>query len=112
MKGNDGQTCNDVCGAFGQVCNSVRQSALTTNEIVANTFLKAGYTCMSFAEASNHDGAPFSTGNAGADCAHVADGYTSTCTENEYSHHAALCYCEAGNKHYLAPTIAFCSNIF
>ena len=99
MKGDNGQTCNEVCVAFGKSCNSDKQSTLTTNELVANAFLVAGYNCKSFHSDSSSAGAPYSTGRDNDDCAPITAGTTSICTNNKNETHAPLCYCNAGNGH-------------
>lgn len=93
-KGPNGVACDDVCGQTGRVCNSGRQSALTTNALVEAAFSAAGYTCRGFHGPRSYPGAPFSTGR-GDDCAPIIAGSVSTCSANDNQGHAALCYCEA-----------------
>ena len=92
-------TCDNVCAESGRVCNSAQQSSLTSNTLVAAAFLEAGYTCKSFLTARSYPGTPFCMETANDLCAPMSSGSTSSCTGNKYSGHAALCYCEAGNKH-------------
>ena len=74
------------------------QSTITTNELVANAFLEAGYTCKGFHGAREYAGAPFSQGETGLDCAPLRSDATSVCTKPKYDHRSPLCYCEAGNQ--------------
>ena len=107
IKGAGGQTCNEVCGAVGKICNSQMQSSLTTNEKVRDAFEAAGYTCRSYGPPRSYPGAPFSTGRAGDDCFPFGGGvgYSaghsnheySVCDENPFSNHSPLCYCTEGN---------------
>ena len=99
MKGDNGQTCDQVCQPLGKVCNSDMQSTLTTDELVDNAFWVAGYHCKGFHKESQAHGAPFSTGWDGNDCAPIIAGITSSCTKNKNETHAPLCYCNAGNGH-------------
>ena len=98
MKGGDGKPCKEVCAALGRTCNSDQQSTLTTNDLVGNAFLKAGYSCRSFHMEANYAGAPFSTGRNNDDCAPITAGSRSSCTGNLYPHHSALCYCDGGDQ--------------
>ena len=99
MKGGAGQTCNDVCGALAKTCNSEKQSTLTTNELVSNAFLEAGYSCKSFRGHRDYAGTPYSTGRLADDCSPITPGAKSICTGNKYTNHYALCYCEEGKRH-------------
>merc|ERR1712088_492277 len=95
FKGENGQTCNEVCQAVGKQCNAEMQSSLDTNEKVAAAFLQTGYTCKSFVpNGREYAGTPFSTGRPGDDCCPmISGGKNSVCDGNAYDHHAALCYC-------------------
>ena len=95
IKGENGQTCNEVCQAVGKQCNAKAQSSLDTNEKVAAAFLEAGYTCKSFHGQRGYAGTPFSTGRTEEDCAPMTSGGSkSVCDGNSHSNHAPLCYCE------------------
>ena len=98
MKGGNGQTCKEVCEALGRTCNNDWPSILVTDDLVASAFFAAGYSCKSFHRRTNIAGAPFSTGRDSDDCAPITPDAKSSCSENLYSHHAALCYCDIGNQ--------------
>ena len=94
VKGSDGSNCDSVCSAVGSTCNSAMQSILTSNELVADAFAQAGYTCLGFHGARDYAGAPFSTGRNPDDCAPITAGGTlSSCASNPNGNHAPLCYC-------------------
>ena len=97
MKGGAGQACNEACGALGKVCNSTMQSTITTNELVANAFLEAGYSCKSFHPPRGYAGVPFSQGTSN-DCAPINSGATSVCTTPYFNFLSALCYCDGGDQ--------------
>jgi hypothetical protein len=93
--GGAGENCGAVCSARGKVCNSARQSQLTTNELVRTAFAEAGYTCVTYRGARDFAGAPYSK-PVGV-CGPIRPGphaAPSSCSANKYSHHAPLCYCE------------------
>jgi hypothetical protein len=93
--GTAGQVCSSVCSDIGQTCNSARPAALTTNTLVGAAFLEAGHTCGSYsATQATYAGAPFSSTIHGNECVAFGDSGTSSCTENLFAHHLALCYCE------------------
>ena len=95
IKGESGQTCNEVCQAVGKQCNAEAQSSLDTNEKVAAAFLEAGYTCKSFVpNGRDYAGTPFSTGRSRDDCAPMkTSGKKSVCNGNRNRWHAPLCFC-------------------
>ena len=97
IKGENGQTCNEVCQAVGKQCNAEAQSSLDTNEKVAAAFLEAGYTCKSFVpNGRDYAGTPFSTGRGGDDCCRMRSGGKSVCDGNAVYYHAPLCNCVRG----------------
>ena len=108
VKGSTGSNCDDTCGNLNLQCDSPAQSVLTTNELVADAFLQAGYVCNGFHSAQGYAGAPFSTGRDPDDCAPFVSGGTgsthteyiqSFCAGNSHSNHAPLCHC-VGDSDY------------
>ena len=94
MKGDPGQPCNQVCAGSGGVCNSDKQSAITTYELIAQIFLEAGFTCKGNGGSRSYAGAPFTVNTK---CYYIAPGATSSCTEIKHEEHSPLCYCDLGN---------------
>ena len=85
-----------MCSRIGGICNIDAQSSLTTNELVAEKMLEAGYTCKGFHGSRGYAGTPFATGRSD-DCAPITTGTKSTCdTKPAYSYHRSLCFCEKG----------------
>ena len=86
-----------MCNKKGRYCNDEKQSALTTNELVAEKMAEAGYTCNGFHGARDYPGTPFSTGR-NDDCAPITPGSKSVCNGQHNSKHRSLCYCDIGKK--------------
>jgi len=91
--GRKGEVCDDVCGDL--ICESAAQTALTTNQLVAEAFREAGYECNGFHEPREYEGSPFATERDGEDCApfDAESNKMSSCSENAVSHHRPLCRC-------------------
>ena len=92
IKGDKGQSCDQVCQAQGLECDANKQSELTSNAAVSSAFKEAGYDCKGFHGARSYAGTPFSTGRDD-DCAPIKMGATSVCHHNNVRDHSALCYC-------------------
>ena len=124
IKGAGGQTCNEVCGAVGKICNSEMQSSITSRSKMQAALVAAGYAsgCSSYQGGRSYAGAPFISRGACYSFAPNKGGYApaneakydnSVCDRNTYSHHMPLCYCTKGKFHLstrvwpLIPTILF-----
>ena len=92
--GTPGSTCDQTCAVTGGKCNSAKQTALTTNELVKDAFEEAGHTCTAYHGETNDAGTPFLKN--GAECApfKAGSGATSACGANTFGSHAPLCYCD------------------
>ena len=96
IKGAKGENCEQVCRKEqGAICDASKQSELTSYIAVAAAFKEAGYICKNMHEARSHAGTPFSTGRDSDDCAAMVPGQKSSCDENQFADHSALCYCRS-----------------
>ena len=87
---------------MGRYCNAEKQSALTSNQLVAEKMAEAGYKCKGFVGARGYPGTPFSTGR-NDDCAPLISGSKSVCDGNQNPGHRALCYCDESKIHCSTP---------
>ena len=95
--GESGETCNQVCSKVGRYCNDEKQSAIISNQLVAEKMAEAGYKCKGFHGARGYPGTPFSTGRKD-DCAPLIPGSKAVCDRNIDRKHRPLCYCDEGGK--------------
>ena len=80
---------------MGRYCNDEKQSAIISNQLVAEKMAEAGYECKGFVGGRSYPGTPFSTGRTD-DCAHLIPGSKSVCDGNRNSGHRPLCHCDEG----------------
>ena len=100
--GESAETCNQVCSKTGRYCNAEKQSALISDQLVAEKMAEAGYTCKGFHGARGYPGTPFSTGRKD-DCGPLIPGSKAVCDGNRDPGHRALCYCDEGKVHCSTP---------
>ena len=110
IKGDGGQTCKEVCGAVGKICNSEMQSSITSRSKMQAALVAAGYAsgCSSYKGGRSYAGAPFISRGVCYSFAPNKGGYApaneakydnSVCDTNPFPRHSPLCYCIKGKFH-------------
>lgn len=100
--GNQGDSCDETCSRNESICNTNAQSKLTTEKLVYETMIEAGYECTTF-QSSDYIGAPMASGNNDAlECFVIAVGAESVCDVSPCGGPKCdirrLCYCQKGKQ--------------
>ena len=88
--GENGKSCNKVCGKKNRTCNSDEQSKITSEPLVRNAMKSAGEDCKDVRGHRPYAGTPYSNNGT---CVYLTKGSKSVCTGFHQEYHSALCYC-------------------